>query len=639
MNLPARTPPKNPPGKPRFRTIESVELLRDRYRLLEKIGEGGMAEVWKARDERIGREVAVKLLYAHVHPSEQGRFQQEIRALSRLHHPGVVHIYDLGETGGRTYFVMELVEGGSIVQLGPYEHGQEGLLLLRVSHQVLDALDYLHRSGILHRDLTPKNILLSRENHPKIMDFGLAYMADVTRHFTRTGYTLGTPQYMAPEQAKGHPLTPQADLYSLGVLLYRALTGTAPFAGENDQAILYQHVYEAPPSPQDYNPAIPEAVARLVLELLAKEPEDRPSSAAAARLRLEQILRQVTESLHATARSGFSRSGHAPTGPAEPARLKAAGRLKLEGEVAWPAELVAREGLLALGSTAGRLALIRTQPLRLEEVLPATDEVTAPALLSDQRAYYAAWDGKLRAYDLEQGQLAFECTSGAKITASPLKVAGRLYLAGRDGYLYAYADSGKLLWVFEAGGQLSAGPTLYRKQLFVASENGWLFALEPGSGHLRYKVETGPIHAHLAAAEGVLVVPTWAGEVHGFDPVAMEVMWTFDIESGIWDSPAAGQGRVYVGGWDGGLYALDLHSGNELWVKETGRLTAGPVLAGGYLYVADEGGLLLALRADTGEEVWRVEGLGPVQAAPFPYHQSLFVATLAGELHAFRESD
>ncbi len=168
-----------------------------------------MAEVWKAHDERVDREVAVKLLYPHVHPAERQRFAREIQALSRLNHPGVVHIYDLGEEDGRTFFVMELVEGGSFDRLGPYEHGPEGLRLLEAALHVLEALEYLHGQGVIHRDLTPRNILTTREGHPKVMDFGLAYLTDATRHFTRTGYTLGTPQYMAPEQAKGAPLTPR----------------------------------------------------------------------------------------------------------------------------------------------------------------------------------------------------------------------------------------------------------------------------------------------------------------------------------------------------------------------------------------------------------------------------------------------
>jgi len=229
--------------------------LAGRYRLETPLGQGGMAEVWRAYDERVGRAVAVKILHAYVHPNERARFFQEAKALSRLSHRGVVQVYDLGEEEGKTYFVMELVEGGSFDRLGPFEDGPEGLRLLEAALEVLDALEHLHRRGVIHRDLTPRNILLTTEGNPKVMDFGLAYLLQESRHLTRTGYTLGTPQYMAPEQAKGLPLGPQADLYSFGAVLYRTLTGKPPFEGENDQSVLYQHVYEEPKPPETLNPA------------------------------------------------------------------------------------------------------------------------------------------------------------------------------------------------------------------------------------------------------------------------------------------------------------------------------------------------------------------------------------------------
>jgi len=249
-------------------------VLGGRYRLEAPLGQGGMAEVFRAVDERLGRLVAVKVLHARALPPERERFFLEVRALSRLFHPGIVQVLDLGEEEGRPYFVMELVDGGPFDTLGPFEEGPEGERILRAATQVLEALAHLHAQGVIHRDLTPKNILLTKEGHPKVMDLGLAYILQESRHLTRTGYTLGTPTYMAPEQAKGLPLSPKADLYSFGAVLYRTLTGKAPFEGENDQAILFQHVYEEPKPPEALNPAIPRGVSEAVLGLLAKHPEE-----------------------------------------------------------------------------------------------------------------------------------------------------------------------------------------------------------------------------------------------------------------------------------------------------------------------------------------------------------------------------
>jgi serine/threonine-protein kinase len=612
----------------------SLVKLAGRYKLEVPLGEGGMAEVWRATDERVGRQVAVKILHAHVHPAERQRFFQEAKALSKLSHPGVVQVYDLGQEEGRTFFVMELVQGGTFDQLGPFEDGLEGLQLLEAARKVLEALAHLHERGVIHRDLTPRNILLTAEGHPKVMDFGLAYLIQESRHLTRTGYTLGTPQYMAPEQAKGLPLSPKADLYSFGAVLYRTLGGRPPFEGENDQSVLYQHVYEKPKPLNEVNPAVPLSVSRLSQSLLHKDSGPRPSAAAATHT-LAEVLRDYREHLSATPRGGLSRSGHYPGGPAEPGRLEIAGSYDLGGEVAWPGELVAWEGRLWVGSGRGvaRFDLAEGRVQRF----PLADEVSAPPALANGRIYAGAWDGTLSALE-PSGRLAWSFPTHAEITAAPLVLGGRIYLAGRDGFLRCIDEKGGLIWAFQAGGHLSASPTLYRGLLFVAAEDGWLYALDPLSGHLRYKVETGPVHASLPAARGIVLIPTWAGEVHAFDPLGREVLWSFELEGEIWGAPALDHRRAYLSSWGGKLIAVDLHSGEECWSYPTGKITAGLSLACGHVFAATEEGRVLALEASSGRLIFEASGLGPVQAPPLPYRTSLYVANLEGRLYRFTEN-
>jgi len=601
-------------------------VLAGRYRLLGLLGSGGMAEVWEALDERLGRKVAVKFLHPRALPPDRERFLLEVRALSRLFHPGIVQVLDLGEEEGRPYFVMELVEGGSFESLGPFEESEEGERILEAAAQVTEALAHLHRAGILHRDLTPKNILLTREGHPKVMDFGLAYLLQESQRLTRTGFTLGTPLYMAPEQAKGLPLTPKADLYSLGAVLYRTLTGRPPFEGENDQAILFQHVYEAPKPPQAHNPALPEEVGGLVLALLAKHPEERPSEPGLFR----QAAQRVRALRYGVARGGAARTGQYPEGPLRPRSLSLKGRLDLGGEAAWPLEVVFAGGRLFVG--AGR-SLVQVDLLDLEapEALALPEEVSA-APVHRQGLYVATRDGVLRHY--RGGRLAWSFATRDEVSASPLVLGSRVYLASRDGSLHAL-EGGRPLWRFQAGGHLSASPTFHRGLLLVGGEDGWLYVLEPEGGRLLYKVKTGPIHAPVAGYGGVVYIPTWAGEVHAFDLAKRDTLWSYDLEGEVWGGLAVDRERVYAAGWGGVVYALDRRTGDEVWSLEVGKVTAGLVLAQGHLYVATEEGRLLAVEAQRGQVVFEAEGLGPVQVPPLPVGEEVYVVNLQGRLFRF----
>ncbi|SDE74976.1 serine/threonine protein kinase [Thermus arciformis] len=598
-------------------------VLGGRYRLEAPLGSGGMAEVWRAVDERLGRKVAVKLLHPRALPPERERFLLEVRALSRLFHPGIVQVLDLGEEEGRPYFVMELVEGGSFDRLGPFEEGLEGERILEAAQKVMEALAHLHTQGILHRDLTPKNILLTREGHPKVMDFGLAYLLQESRHLTRTGYTLGTPTYMAPEQAKGLPLTPKADLYSFGAVLYRTLTGKPPFEGENDQAVLFQHVYEEPKPPEALNPAVPRAVGEAVLALLAKHPEERPSHPAL----FQGVLEDFRALRLATPRAGASRSGHYPLGP-EPRRLALKGRLDLGGEAAWPGEMVYAGGrvYLGVGKSLAEVDLL-TGEVR-HQSLP--EEASSPPVVRGG-VYVGSWDGKVRRF---RGRaLEWTAETRAEVTASPLVLGERVYVASRDGTLYAY-EKDRPLFRFHAGGHLSASPTFYRGLLFVGSEDGWLYALDPATGALRYKVRTGPIHAPAAAQGGVLFIPTWRGEVYAFDPLTRETLWNVELEEELWGGLALDEARVYVAAWDGVLRALDRATGEEAWSLEVGKVTAGLSYAAGHLFLATEEGRFLAVD-QKGQVVFEATGLGAVQVPPLPLPQEVLVVNVLGQLYRF----
>jgi eukaryotic-like serine/threonine-protein kinase len=259
-------------------------ILANRYRLREQIGRGGMGVVWRARDERLGRDVALKVLHPWVadDPELRDRFEREAAALARLEHPNVVRLYDVLENDGQTVLVMEVVDGVSLDTLiaGRVLDWDE---TRRYGAPVAAALAHAHTRGVVHRDLTPANVLVERgTGRVVVTDFGLARLARSSRSAPVSGVLAGTPEYWAPEQAAGRATGPATDLYALGCILFRMLSGRMPFEGEDRLATGLRRAYEAAPSLAGTAPGAPPAALTLVDRLLARDPERRGDTTAAA---------------------------------------------------------------------------------------------------------------------------------------------------------------------------------------------------------------------------------------------------------------------------------------------------------------------------------------------------------------------
>ena len=249
-----------------------------RYSLIEKVGKGAMAMVYRARDGVLDRQVAVKELSALLSQDEEQvkRFRLEAKALARLSHPYILQVYDFIEEEGRMWVVLELVEGGS---LAGYLQSRKKLSISEASRftvQLAQGLGQAHSQGIIHRDLKPSNILLTSNLEPKISDFGIAKLT-FSSVVTQEGATIGSPRYMSPEQAAGGSVDQRCDIYSLGITFYELLTGKVPFDGETSK-VLAQHITQPPSPPSEYLPEMPKELEAFLLRMLSKEPARRPQN-------------------------------------------------------------------------------------------------------------------------------------------------------------------------------------------------------------------------------------------------------------------------------------------------------------------------------------------------------------------------
>jgi class 3 adenylate cyclase/tRNA A-37 threonylcarbamoyl transferase component Bud32 len=300
--------PDLPSEFPPLKTLEAPSE-DDRYRLIRQIGSGGMADVYLAYDEILEREVAFKVLdRKHAQNTEAvKRFRREARSAASLSHPNIVSIHDRGETEDGTYYiVMEYMEGGTLEDLIQREGPLSPEMATEVTLQVARALSAAHESGVIHRDVKPQNILLSKTGEAKVADFGIA-RAQAATTMTRAGSVMGTVHYISPEQALGEPVTPSSDLYSLGVNLYEMLTGEVPYDAETPTGIVMKHVGGRLRPPKEANPQVPDELDAVTTRLLGKDPDDRYADASVLVADLERVvagLAPAEETMRARTRIG-----------------------------------------------------------------------------------------------------------------------------------------------------------------------------------------------------------------------------------------------------------------------------------------------------------------------------------------------
>ena len=264
-------------------------VVDERYKLVRKVGTGGMADVWLAVDSELDREVAVKILHDRFAQDSEfvERFQREAKSAAGLQHPNVVGVFDRGSFRDTYFIAMEYIDGPSLKDL--VKGGMSVPDAVAFVEQILAAAKFAHRKGIIHRDLKPQNVLIDDEGRAKVADFGIA--GGEASDITQAGTVMGTAEYLSPEQAEGRETTPRSDIYSIGVILYEALTGKVPFTGDSAVTVALKQVTETPARPSALNPKVPPAIDAVVMRALSKDPDERYKDADAFKTALDAAMK------------------------------------------------------------------------------------------------------------------------------------------------------------------------------------------------------------------------------------------------------------------------------------------------------------------------------------------------------------
>ncbi|MGW0192242.1 Stk1 family PASTA domain-containing Ser/Thr kinase [Nonomuraea sp. NPDC003201] len=388
-------------------------LLGGRYELDGVVGRGGMAEVYRARDIRLDRIVAIKTLRSDLARDHtfQARFRREAQSAASLNHPAVVAVYDTGEDGTEgtpvPYIVMEYVDGRTLRDLLRQDRRLLPERAVELVDGILRALDYSHRGGIVHRDIKPANVMITRAGDVKVMDFGIARaMADSAATMTQTAQVIGTAQYLSPEQARGERVDARSDIYSTGCLLYELLTGQPPFTGDSPVAIAYQHVREEPIPPSQIDRDIPPWADAIVLKAMAKDPAHRYQSAGEMRADIQRAMSGMPTDAQTMAMTGNFNQGtrmmtatQAGQGPATQ-RTTAVPPYEYDEGGSGGGGRGGRRRASGGGNNAVKTALWIIVPLAIiaafigvgysvfgSKATPTATQVTIPSLASQERAY------------------------------------------------------------------------------------------------------------------------------------------------------------------------------------------------------------------------------------------------------------
>ena len=584
-----------------------------RYQIIAELGRGSIGIVYQAYEPVLQRMVALKLLAPEL--TDQAGFVERLRheaiSAARLRHLNIAILYEFGQSAATSYLVMEYIPGRSLRTI-VHQESLSAQRILTITHQLAQALDYMHRVGVIHRDIKPSNIMLGAGDHTVLIDFGLAYLAEQST-ITTHGAVLGTPNYLSPEQAAGEPITGKSDQYALATVVYELLTGSVPFAGRPPVALVHAHLYERPMPPSERRPSLPVAVDEVLLKALAKNPAQRYASASA-----------------------FSQALHAAFGKTIPQPIS---------QFAWP-QYRQRLGKLALGLC---LALGLQQSASIpndsnadygqsNDGVPLPEQIVwahnsglvgGSALnINDNTIVTTSLDGRLLALDSRNGQLKWQSSDRSLLFGAP-QVSNNLVIVGNNhqDVLALSLSSGGVIWRTKVIGVVEAAPVVSGQYILLTTNKGYVYVLQAANGEVLWNRPLSEgLQAPIIQNEQVLVSANTT--LYSLDLAHGAISWEFRSASPITTQPTILDQTVIIGSARGLLHGLNRANGHERWQYQAqGALSAAPAVADSMIFVVDHAGGITAISAITGKEAWHRNLGAAISATPLIADNKLVLGT------------
>jgi eukaryotic-like serine/threonine-protein kinase len=664
------------------------------YRLEAQVGAGGFAVVFRARDQRLDRQVALKILAPALSADAafRRRFIAESRAAAAVADPHVIPVYEAGEADGVLFIAMQFVIGGDLRGVLEREGPLPPDRAVEFLSPVASALDAAHGAGLVHRDVKPGNILVDarpgRPDHVYLSDFGVSKGATSSVSLTGTGVFLGTPDYSAPEQIQGRAVDERTDQYALACVAYQLLAAAVPFERDQGMAVLLAHLSEPPPSLGARRPGLPEAADAVLARGMAKVPEKRYESCRD----FADALREALGLAPYHRRGPASAPGHPetqigspPAGFPGPAAISPAadevrtvtkvplllasspagqagagpdvGPVTLPGGYEQRATRPPRDGhphVAASGLEPGpggkRLRTrrpgraIRRRPvsiIALAVAIAVIGLVIATTTISSTPHGSAGTrsSGTPSAHGTP-GQVQWTYTTGTHISSGPAVAGGIVYIGSDDGRVHALnAATGQVTWTYATGGGIITSPAMAVAggTVYIGSAVGTVYALDAVTGQVRWTYTTAGnlvSSTAVAVAGGTVYIASATNKVYALDAVTGHLRWTYTTASYVDSSPAVAGGTAYIASADGTVYALTAVTGHLRWTYPTGgQVESSPAVAGGTVYTGSANAVY-ALAAATGQVRWTYITGGGVYSSPAVAGGTVYVGGADGKVYA-----